>query len=200
MSDSVTLLTAGLDLIGEQVEATSDDGWSAASPCERWTALDVLAHVTGTTQKAIACMSGAEYTGEPADPVTGEGVAPIVQRWRDTADQAADSVIAADPAQQVETPRGSMPLGAALALPAADLAVHAWDLAAAGGRRLELSPELLAHVQSVIDSLPPDRLRSPGLFGPQVEAPPGAGPTETLMAFLGRRRPDAEESRPQVPQ
>jgi hypothetical protein len=33
----------------------------------------------------------------------------------------------------------------------------------------------------------PDAMRSPGAFGPEVEAPEGASGQDRLLAFLGRR-------------
>lgn len=187
MSDITTLFPAGLDALNEQVELTDDEGWAAASPCEGWTALDVLAHVTGTLQKALAAMGGGEYAGVAADAASGDGIGQVVQRWRQSAASAADAILTADPRQVVPTPRGDQPLAQALALPVADLAVHAWDIAASGGRDLELPHELRVHVERLVEVIPPQALRSEGVFGPELDAPPGAGPTERLMAFLGRR-------------
>lgn len=185
MSDTTTLCAEGLDLVSEQVEATTD--WRAASPCEQWTALDVLAHVTGTVQKALTAMGGGDYAGTPADAAGDGGEAETVTRWNDSAARAADAIISADPTQVVSSPRGELPLPQALALPIADLAVHAWDLAASGGRALDLPDELLAHVENLVRSIPEEQLRS-GPFGPAVEPPPGASETDRLMAYLGRTR------------
>lgn len=187
MNDITTLFPAGLDELTEQVEATTD--WSARSPCEGWTALDVLAHVTGTVQKALTALGGGEYAGVAADAAVDGGPEQVVQRWQQTAATAADAILTADPGRIVPTPQGDQPLAQALALPVADLAVHSWDIAAAGGRDLELPDELRVHVERMVEVLPPQVLRSEGVFGPEVEARADAGATERLMAFLGRRRP-----------
>jgi len=189
MTDPMTLLPVAIDLLTEQVEATSDDGWGAPSPCAGWSALDVLAHVTGTMHKAAASMGGTDYAAVPAEAAGTAGVTEIVGRWEKVAATAADALVSADPDQVIGTPRGDLPLRETLALPTADLAVHAWDIAAAGGRRLELPAELRTHVEGVLATVPPQKLRSEGFFGPEVEAPDDAGPTDQLMAFLGRRRP-----------
>ena len=84
-----------------------------------------------------------------------------------------------------------LPLGQALALPVADMAVHSWDIAAASGRDLQLPDDLREHVEGMVRAVPAEQLRSPETFGPPVEAPQGASPTEQLMAFLGRSRPRA---------
>lgn len=191
MSDATTLFPAGLDLVTEQVEATSGDAWHAPSPCEGWSALDVLAHVTGTVHKALISMGGGDYASVPADAAGGVEPSDVVARWHEAAARAADAMLSADPTQTIDSPRGPMPLGQALALPVADMAVHSWDLAAAGGRDLQLPDDLREHVEGLVRAIPDERLRSPETFGPPVDAPPGTSETEQLMAFLGRSRPRA---------
>ena len=190
MSDAITLFPAGLDLVTEQVEATTGNAWNAPSPCEAWTALDVLAHVTGTVHKALSSMGGGDYASVPADAAGGTEPDDVVARWNEAATRAADAMLTADPDQTVSSPQGDVPLRQALALPVADMAVHSWDIAAASGRDLELPDDLRAHVEAVVRSVPPEMLRTPETFGPEVEPPAGAGPTEQLMAFLGRRPPN----------
>lgn len=189
MTDAMILLPTSIDLVSEQVEATTDDGWSSPSPCEGWSALDVLAHATGTLQTAIGSMGGGDPAAAPADAANASAMSEVVTQWEETAAKAADTIVAASPDQPVSTPDGEVPLSEELALPAADLAVHAWDLAAAGGRRLDLPDDLIEHVERVVANLPPAQLRSNGLFGPEVDAPADASRTEKLMAYLGRRRP-----------
>ena len=187
MSDGTTLFPAGLDLVTEQVDATTD--WDAPSPCEGWTALDVLAHVTGTVHKALISMGGGAYASVPADAAGGVDASAVVARWHEAAGRAADALLAADPEQVIESPRGPLPLRQALGLPVADMSVHAWDLAASGGRDLALPDDLRAHVERLVRGLPEEKLRSAEMFAPSVEAPSDAGPTDQLMAFLGRSRP-----------
>lgn len=186
MSDATILFPAGLDLVTEQVEATID--WESPSPCAGWTALDVLAHLTGTVHKAVISMGGGAYASVPADAAGGVEASAVVARWHEAAGRAADALLAADPEQVIDSPRGPMPLRLALGLPVADMSVHAWDLAACAGQDLELPDELRAHVDALVRGLPEEKLRSPEMFGPSVEPAAGAGPTERLMAFLGRSR------------
>ena len=184
------LLDLGLDVVGGSVSATPADGWSAPSPCDGWTARDVLSHVTGTAAKALGVLTGDEYAGVPARP-RDEAAASVVAHWHDLAAATRSAMMTADLDAVAETPRGPMPVATALRLPIADFATHAWDIAAASGRSLELDPALLHHIREVCTAIPEDRLRAPGLFAPEVAPRDGAGPTERLMAWLGRAAPDA---------
>lgn len=66
-----------------------------------------------------------------------------------------------------------------------DTATHTWDLATATGQPSALPDEVAnAALEAGLATISPD-IR-PGRFGPEVAAPVGAGPTERLVAFLGR--------------
>lgn len=194
LQDARGVLAEAIAAMGGQVALTTEEQWDRASPCAGWTAADVVRHVVGTLTKTAEVLRGAAYGGEPRDPAGAgaggddAGSDPRVA-WAVAAAEAERLLPLADPAAVVGTPRGALPTSAAIALPASDLAVHAWDLAAAGGREIELPAALLEHVRAIAESIPPQALRSPGLFGPELPAPEGASPTEALMAWLGRARP-----------
>jgi uncharacterized protein (TIGR03086 family) len=79
-----------------------------------------------------------------------------------------------------------MPIGQRLAFPAMDTHLHAWDLSRAWGRPLELDPDVIAFARRSLSAVPDEMLRSPQTFGPALDPPADATPTESLMAFLGR--------------
>lgn len=189
MSDNALVLTGALDLFGEQAESLSKDEWSAASPCQGWRAMDVLSHVTGTLNKTLTTLGGGDQSATPGEAVMDAAVDEAVARWNDAAGRVADGLLTADPAAKVPSGDGEVTVAEALSLPAVDLIVHAWDIAAAAGRDLEIPTELREHVESVVARMPEEQLRSEGMFGPQVQVSQDAGPTERLMAFLGRSRP-----------
>ncbi|MDP7701740.1 TIGR03086 family metal-binding protein [Mycobacterium sp. TY815] len=84
------------------------------------------------------------------------------------------------------SPAGEVPLRQAMTFPVTDLALHSWDVHRSLGRDIELPEGLLALCRQLVESVPEDRLRRPGAFGPAQPAPHGATPTARLMAFLGR--------------
>ena len=50
----------------------------------------------------------------------------------------------------------------------------------------QVNEDLLAFCREVVESVPEDELRRPGLFGPAQPVPDGATPTDRLMAYAGR--------------
>ncbi|HLI73723.1 MAG TPA: hypothetical protein VKU86_07570, partial [Acidimicrobiales bacterium] len=67
-----------------------------------------------------------------------------------------------------------------------DLVVHGWDLARSAGLDERIAPEDVGRVRKQAEEFG-DALRSPGAFGPVVDAPNGADEQAQLLAFLGRR-------------
>jgi uncharacterized protein (TIGR03086 family) len=166
---------------GNRVEATADDQWGAAAPCEDWTARDVVAHVVQGQQSVVAAMTGATPMELAAD-------ADPKETWR--ASNAAMNEAMAQPdalQKKVKSPMGEMPaeliVGRILSM---EVLVHAWDLARAVGGDEHLDEDAVAHTFEGIRPVGP-MLRASGMFGPEVEAPEGADLQTQLLCFLGRR-------------
>ena len=66
-------------------------------------------------------------------------------------------------------------------------AATARRLARATGQDDTIAAEDLAELQEGIKAFPEEAMRSPGAFGPEIEAPADASDQEKLMAFLGRQ-------------
>ena len=173
----------GVSFFDEVLSTIPADSWNAPSPCEGWSARDVVGHVVGTMTKGLAVLTGAEYQSGPSEP--GEQSDPVT-RWPEIRDRLRDAVRTAPLEREMDSPQGRRSVADGLRFPAADLAVHAWDVAAAAGRHVELPEELRAHVVATCQQVPEDVLRSPGRFGPARQAPTGADETTKLMAWLGR--------------
>jgi uncharacterized protein (TIGR03086 family) len=158
--------------------------WDAASPCQGWTARDVVNHVVGTMTKGIAVLRGAAFQAGPSRP-RGAASDPLAA-WRAVVHPAREAMRTAELDREVDTPHGRRTVAEALAFPAADLAVHAWDVADATRQTLQLPRKLLAHVMATCEQVPKNVLRDPDLFGPVHQAPADADNTTKLMAWLGR--------------
>lgn len=182
-------ITHAIDTLEGVLPGVTD--WSAPSPCAGWTLRDVLAHVTGTLGKAHQIVTGSDaFRRLPFDPRELElDAAGVRLLWDEHAAAVRAVMVDADLDRPVDTRRGPEPLRRALALPSADVACHAWDLAVGSGQLLDLPEPLLEVLRADVGALPEDALRSPGLFGPAVEPTPGASETDRLMAWLGRSRP-----------
>ena len=67
-----------------------------------------------------------------------------------------------------------------------DTATHTWDIATATGQPTQLPDDVATTALEVSRATISPEIRA-GRFGPELSAPDGAGPTEQLVAFLGRR-------------
>jgi uncharacterized protein (TIGR03086 family) len=176
--DRYQMVAAGFDRVVKEVPA---DGWLAQSPCEGWTARDVVAHVVRNHRSMAATATGTEAIemGEGDDPVAA---------WSDAYDTMRR--LTKEPeamAALVNGPGGQVPLEQALgSLVSMDTHVHSWDLAHAIGRDERLDAEMIRFTRAMLEPMG-DMIRRPGVFGAEVEAPDGADEQTRLLCFLGRR-------------
>lgn len=161
------------------VEAASD-AMEAPSPCEGWDVREVIDHVV-TTQHDIC---GRVVT---APDLTGHDSA---RRWPQMRD--AVQAVLDDPERAATAYDGFFgPTTFEATIDtfySPDLLVHSWDIARAIGRTdLEpMDPADLARVREGLGSLG-DAVRSPGVFGAQVEVPADASEQDRFLAWTGRR-------------
>jgi uncharacterized protein (TIGR03086 family) len=165
----------------DTVAAVPEDRWSSSSPCEEWTARDVVRHVVQTPGMFFG-MIGAEYPEAPSvddDPVAA------VAHARDTMQGALD-----DP--EVATTEFDGFFGRTSFEQAVDrfvnfdLVVHRWDLARATGLDESLDA---GEVHSMLEGVEAmgDVLSQSGHYGARVEVPVDASEQMRLLALTGRR-------------
>lgn len=191
--DRLEGLLPSLDLTAEQfrrvaarftdrVREVPDDAWENPSPCEGWTARDVVGHMVAWMPDFLAA-AGVSLLDLPSvadDP--GEAwtaLAEAVQAILEDRDLAGrEFEMEALGSQTVREAIGSVILG--------DVVIHTWDLARATGLDETLDPEL---VPVMLEGMLPldEALRSSGHFGPKVDVPPDTDPQTKLLAFTGRR-------------
>ena len=150
--------------------------WSATSPCEGWSARDVVAHIIGGHRRLI----GAEPTEVGADE-------DVVAAW-DDATVALKAVLGDDAkaAAAVPTPFGPMPLEQMVGrFVCMDVLVHTWDLARATGQDEQLQADAVAAAYSGLKPMDA-MLRGPGIFGPKLESAADADAQTQFLNFLGR--------------
>ncbi len=180
----------GLDAFTAVVEQLGPQDWARSSPCEGWTALDVLGHLGSSIQMGVSVLKGEEPTfpeaDRPADLV--DAGTPPADYWRSVAERARAALAGADLDLVMDTPMGRSTVADRLAFPAIDLYVHAWDIGRAAGIPVEVPADVIEFAHGHIDPIPQEKVRgAQGAFGPEVEAPPGATATEAFMAWTGRR-------------
>ena len=163
-----------------EVETVTD--WEAPSPCEGWSARDVLAHVIDTEQEFLARVDLAPAAG-PSGPTT-PGPA---TRWAEHL--AAVEALLADPAvagSPHEGAFGPTTIGAVLIeFYGFDLVVHRWDLARSQGRETRFGEAELALLDASVDAWG-KHAYAPGIFSAPLEGPEGADPQTRVLARMGR--------------
>jgi uncharacterized protein (TIGR03086 family) len=189
--DSADHLHQSIDLAVAAIRGADTARYDDPSPCADYAVRDVvnhlafgflLAHRSGTREPWNPAWSAADRTpylvGLPDE------------EWaRACAEQAASTAAAwADPgAWEGETSMGGSAMPAALvgAMMTAEFAVHAWDLAVATGRTVEVPDGLGAVVLEGVTAMAPAG-REGGWFGAEVVVPADARPFERALAASGR--------------
>lgn len=162
------------------IEAVPPEAWNNPSPCEGWTARDVVRHVIETQRELFA---GRDLNlGDEPDIDTDPAEA-----WRDHAERVR-AVISdeAVPAIAYDGYFGPTTLGATLEqFYVWDMYVHRWDIAEAAGLDAELTDAELDRIEQGADSFG-EALYMDGICQPSVQAHADAGRLVQLLARLGR--------------
>ena len=178
ISDRYRRLAAGF---ADRIAAVDTDGWNAPTPCDGWTARDLVGHVVGT-QAMFLGLVGREMPAGPSaedDPAAAWAHAShIIQADLDDPERAG---VAFDGFFGPSTFEGAVDRFLNW-----DLVVHSWDLARATGGDEYVDA---ADARRVIDGAGAfgDAIRSPQVCGPEVVVPPDADLTARMLGLVGRR-------------
>jgi uncharacterized protein (TIGR03086 family) len=169
------------DAFTAKVAAVPPDKWTSPSPCEEWTARDIVRHVV-STHGMFQGFVGRSLGDTPSvddDPLGAWRAARrAVQSDLEDPERAAAEFDGLGGRTTFETAVGRF-----LCM---DLVVHGWDLARSAGLDERIDPDDIRRVRAQAEAFG-DALRSPQAFGPPLEPPPGAGEQDRLLAFLGRQ-------------
>ncbi|MBJ7357975.1 maleylpyruvate isomerase family mycothiol-dependent enzyme [Nocardioides sp.] len=164
---TTSIVARGLDQCVELLRAVSPDDLQRPTPCSEWTVADLSDHIVNSTAGMATMAHGgapdwanAAHHDDPATVLEAEGRALV------------DALAGSD----------SFPTGMA----AAELAVHAYDLATALGRDTAgLDPEVAETGLEFMSASMKPEMRGDA-FGPEQPAPEGADVYRRLAAFAGR--------------
>lgn len=191
--DALALLPAAADRVTAVVRGAPEDAWANPSPCEGWSARDVLGHLVSEHLWAPHLLRGESlaqvgdrYDGDvlalPGRPENSEAYA---QRWSEVAQESMAAWADADPAAAVASSMGEQPVSAYAAQMLVDLTVHAWDLGRALGTGAELEPAAVeACLAYARENTEPGG--TPGVFDAPVQLEDDATPQEQMLALFGR--------------
>ncbi|TAN25100.1 MAG: TIGR03086 family protein [Actinomycetota bacterium] len=176
----------GLDFFDEVVRANASENCNRPSPCAGWTALDVLGHVGMAVEFGTRLLQGEQPTWKPLELPGNAVLGDPGQWWTTKVGSARDTVHGLDLATEVDSPMGRRSIGQGLSFPAVDLFIHGWDLAWSFGRTVEIPDEAIAFAHQVLDQIPTQQLRSPQIFGAEINPPAEATTTQRFIAWTGR--------------
>jgi uncharacterized protein (TIGR03083 family) len=124
-TSSADVFDHGLTFFDGVVSQVPDGDWDNPSPCEGWTALDVLGHLGTSLNMGASLLHGEQPTwptfDRPSELVEGEPV-PF---YRAAAQRCRDALVGADLDLVMDTPMGKRTVADRLAFPAIDLYVTA---------------------------------------------------------------------------
>ncbi|MFD4293755.1 TIGR03086 family metal-binding protein [Rhodococcus sp. NPDC058505] len=181
MTDTAETYRRLADRFTDTVTRIPADRWDSPSPCEGWTARDVVGHVIETqsfplTPAGLSLPSGPDVAADP------------VAAWATARDAVLE--ILEDPeraGREYDSRLGRTTVAATFgAFMAFDLVIHRWDLARATGLDETIPAEDLAIASGLAERMG-DAIRSPGVCGPAVEVPAGADEQSRVLGILGRR-------------
>jgi uncharacterized protein (TIGR03086 family) len=185
MSDIAERYRKNAEVFTAKVAAVPADAWSSPTPCEGWDARQLVGHVVDSTGMFLG------FIGRSPEHLRSVDDAPLAA-WT----EARDAVQAAldDPATAKQEYEGMFGTSvfeeSADQFLSADLAIHAWDLSRATGQDERMDPAEVKLIHERLTAAPDNvqqAMRSPQVFGPELDAPPDADPQTRLLAFVGRR-------------
>jgi uncharacterized protein (TIGR03086 family) len=178
VQDSYQVVSDGFDAV---VRAVAPDKWEAKSPCDKWKARDIVAHVVEGHRGVIATVRGGE--SEPLG--AGEDPRQAWEKARRGIEEITGDAEAL--AVEVDGPTGRMPVGQIIGrFVSMDVLVHTWDLARTVGADERLDEDSVRHAYEALKPMDA-MIRLPNVFGPKLEAPPDADLQTEFLYFLGRR-------------
>lgn len=181
MSDNLRRYIRALHGFDAVVRRTPADAWSNQSPCEEWTATDVVAHCIGMNEMIIGFTQGtaASSAEEPAIDAPATAWRASFESWAQVLD--TDGALHA----VAVTPWGEMAVDRFLGFVWVDPLIHTWDLSIATGQEPVLHLDLVERATAQLIRAG-DSLRAPGRFGAAVELDADANAYDRLAAVAGR--------------
>ncbi|AYY11450.1 TIGR03086 family protein [Actinobacteria bacterium YIM 96077] len=168
------------DNLTTRIGSVPDDRWEAPSPCEGWTARDVVQHLVDV----LARTPGFVGLSIPPGPSVADDPVAAWAHVRDAMQEILDDPERAN--REYDGYFGRTTLAATVdSFVCFDLIVHGWDLARAAGLDETIPPHDVEDAFVLAEQLG-DNLRQPGVCGPAVAVADGADRQTKLLAFLGR--------------
>jgi len=179
-------LERAIERFGETVHAVDERQWTMPTPCTEWDVRALLNHLVNEALWVRPLMEGMTIA-EVGDRLDGDLLGDDPKAAFDEA--AAEATAAATGPGAVDRivhiSAGDTPAGEYLSQVFTDFVIHRWDLARAIGVDDTINP---ADAAAIYEQMRPreHEMRSWGVYGGTVTAPPGADLQTKLLALFGR--------------
>ena len=169
------------DLFAATVAAVPEDQWGKPSPCEGWTARDVLRHVVDNHTLFYSFIGRTIPEGPSVDDDPVGAIEHVkAAMGRDLEDPATAGT-------EYDGVFGKRTFEWAVdQFLSGDLVLHRWDLGTAAGLEVEIPVDDIDRAWKDTEFYG-EMARQPGVFGPELDPPAGADEQTKLLAFTGRR-------------
>ncbi len=183
MSENLRTYTKAIYAMDAVVQRVPDSVWDQQSPCEKWSAKEVLGHFVRTTHSLTAAATGGTFPGDRSEAdVAGADPRATWAESRDALLSALDHPGAIY--KNFNGPFGPGTIDSFLSIHGVDCLLHTWDIAKTAGIDAHLPVDLAVAAAAGLATFG-DGIRGPGLFGPAVEVD-SDDPVDRLVAFAGR--------------
>jgi len=177
-------LSQTFDHAAKVIAGVRSEQLDAATPCREWDVRALVSHTIGVVENIGRGASGAELlTDVNSVPLDAD----IGAQFRAEADRTLAAWTARGLDGEVDIGAGPMPIAVGIGINLLDTAAHSWDIARATGQDANLPDAVAATVFAVCQGIVTDDLREFAGFDPAIVVGDDAGPTEQLVAFLGRK-------------
>lgn len=177
MNENLQIFETNARSFTRVVDAVDAGSWDLPSPCEGWTAADVVRHVVDT-QRDFFARQGLTLPDLP-DGSPAEVWAAHISAVREV---LTDEVAA----REFDGYFGRTSIGATLVdFYGFDLAVHRWDLATATGQDCTFTDDELDQLEVTLKSFG-DHAYEEGVFKRPVDVPADASRQVRVLALTGR--------------
>jgi uncharacterized protein (TIGR03086 family) len=170
-----------IGLFTEKVDAVRPDQWASPTPCAEW-------DVTALVSHAVDYQRGYGVFLDAGPGIETELGADPAKAWT----QIRPALVGAYDAPGALDRRFDFlavfpgTVAEQVIVPTADLLIHTWDLARAIGADETLPADICEGVLAGM-RLVEETIRIPELYGPALEAAPGADAQAQLLAFASRK-------------
>ncbi|MEX5719898.1 TIGR03086 family metal-binding protein [Geodermatophilus maliterrae] len=180
-TNTATAYAAALEPLLAVADAVPADRWDATSPCEGWTARDVVGHLIETQREFL---TGRGVDLGPAPDVTADPAAALRAHAGRVLAAVGDPDVADAPFDGFS---GPTTVGETLEqFYVWDMVPHRWDVARAAGLDAGLTDAELDRVEAGARGWG-DALYTEGICVAGVDVPDDAGREARVLALLGRR-------------